>query len=118
MCKVLVAEDEILLGLDIIATLGQAGIQAIGPYPTVDGALAAIEGRTFDAALIDINLKGVPSFEVAAALRRKGIPFAFVTAYDRIPLPQELRRAPLLRKPYDEQKLVSVARALLGIAQA
>ena len=85
MCKVLVAEDEILLGLDIIATLGQAGIQAIGPYPTVE---------------------------------RKGIPFAFVTAYDRIPLPQELRRAPLLRKPYDEQKLVSVARALLGIAQA
>jgi CheY-like chemotaxis protein len=118
VCKVLVVEDETLNGLDIMATLSGAGIQSVGPYPTVGGALAAIEGRTFDAALVDINLNGVPSFHVAATLRRKEIPFAFVTAYDPIVLLEELRSVPLLRKPYNQYELLSVARGLLGIAQA
>jgi DNA-binding response OmpR family regulator len=118
VCKVLVVEDETLQGLEIMATLSRAGIEAVGPYPTVDGALAAIEGRTFHAALLDINLNGVPSFDVAATLRRKGIPFAFVTAYERMPLPEELCSVPLINKPYKEQELLSLVRGLLGIAQA
>jgi DNA-binding response OmpR family regulator len=118
VCKVLVVEDEVLQGLEIMATLSRAGIEAAGPYPTVDGALAAIEGRTFDAALLDINLDGVPSFDVAATLRRKGIPFAFVTAYERSMPPEELCSVPLINKPYKEQELLSLVRGLLGIAQA
>ena len=117
MRKVLVIEDEALLGLEIIAALGKAGIEAIGPFPTVDGALAAIAGRKFDAALVDLNLNGIPSFDAAAALKRKSIPFAFVTAYDRIPLPREFSSVPMLRKPCDEQRLLSMTRRLLGIPQ-
>jgi CheY-like chemotaxis protein len=93
VCKVLVVEDEALQGLNVMATLSRAGIEAVGPYPTVSGAFAAIEERTFDAALVDINLNGVPSFDVAATLRQKGIPFAFVTAYERT-LPEEFRSVP------------------------
>jgi DNA-binding response OmpR family regulator len=116
--KVLVVEDETLQGLEMMDALSRAGIEAVGPYPTVDGALAAIEGRTFDAALLDINLDGVPSFDVAATLRRKGIPFAFVTAYERSMPPEELCSVPLINKPYKEQELLSLVRGLLGIAQA
>jgi CheY-like chemotaxis protein len=116
--KILVVEDEVFQGLDIIATLEEAGIGALGPYPTVGGALAAIAGGgIFDAALIDLNLNGVPSFDLAAALRLKGKPFAFVTGYNHIPLPEELCSVPLLHKPYDGHELLSVARGLLGIAQ-
>jgi DNA-binding response OmpR family regulator len=116
VCKVLVVEDEALQGLNVMATLSRAGIEAVGPYPTVSGAFAAIEERTFDAALVDINLNGVPSFDVAATLRQKGIPFAFVTAYERT-LPEEFRSVPVISKPYDEQELLSVACGLLGMAQ-
>jgi CheY-like chemotaxis protein len=116
VCKVLVVEDEALQGLNIVATLSEAGIEAVGPYPTVSGALAAVEVRTFDAALLDINLNGVPSFDVAATLRQKGIPFAFVTAYERT-LPEEFRSVPVISKPYHEQELLSVACGLLGMAQ-
>src|SRR3546814_13455289 len=37
--------------------------------------------------------------EVAAALTRKGMPFAFVTGYGREALPEAFRHAPLLNKP-------------------
>ena len=116
--KVLVVEDEALVGFEIISILREAGLQAVGPAPTVSAALAALEREEFDAALLDINLQGVPSFEVAETLRRKAIPFAFVTAYSRIPLPQELQSVPLLGKPYREQQLLSMARNLLGIPQS
>ena len=118
MWKVLVIEDEPFQGLEIVAALGGAGIEAIGPFPTVDGALAAIAGREIDAALVDLNLNGVPSFDVAAALRRKGVPFAFVTGYDSAALPPEFSSAPLLRKPCEEQALISMASRLLGIPQS
>lgn len=115
--RVLVVEDEALVGFEIIATLRQAGLAAVGPVPTVSAALNALESEEFDAVLLDINLQGVPSFAVAEALRRKAIPYAFVTAYTGIPLPHELRNAPLLGKPYREQQLLSVARGLLGMPQ-
>jgi CheY-like chemotaxis protein len=115
--KVLVAEDVTLIGLDIMTALSRAGIEAVGPYPSAAGALAALEEARFDAALLDINLNGVPSFNVAAKLKQQGIPFAFITAYDPILLPEELRSAPFLRKPYEEEDLLSVARSLLEIIQ-
>ena len=118
MNRILVVEDEALVGFEIMAVLRKAGIEPLGPFPTVSRALAAIDARTFEAALLDSNLHGVPSFDVAEALKRKAIPFAFVTAYGHIPLPVELRSAPLLGKPYQEQRLLSVARALLGMPQA
>jgi len=115
--KVLVVEDEVLVGYEMVATLRRAGIEAVGPAPTIDAALAAIKREECDAALLDINLNGFPSFSVAEALRQNGTPFAFVTAYPRLIVPQELRDAPLLAKPYEDRQLLSVARYLLGMSE-
>lgn len=106
-----------LVGFETIAMLRGAGLWALGPAPTVSAALDTIESEGPDAVLLDINLHGVPSFAVAEALRRKSIPFAFVTAYAGTPLPYELHDAPLLGKPYQEQQLLSVALDLLGMPQ-
>ena len=113
--KVLVVEDEALVAFEIIATLRKAGLETVGPVPTVGAALAAIEREEIGAALLDMNLNGVPSFAVAEALSKKATPFAFVTAYSRMALPDELRDTPLLSKPYQEPQLLTLARDLLGM---
>src|SRR3546814_20674122 len=45
------------------------------------------------------NLSGEAVDEVAAALTRKCMPFAFVTGYGREALPEAFRHAPLLNQP-------------------
>ena len=67
----------------------------------------------FDAALIDVNLDGEMSWDVAAVLRTRGIPFVFGTGYDVSSiLPDDLAGSSVIAKPYDtrnvEQRLRSV----------
>jgi two-component SAPR family response regulator len=113
--KILVVEDEALVALEIMSILNEAGFEIVGPVGTVNAAMTAIETERFDAALLDINLHNIPSFDIAKALQKKEIPFAFVTAYSNIPFPPELRTAPLLRKPTRDQQLVAMAKTLAGI---
>ena len=41
----------------------------------------AARSGSFDLALLDENLRGVPVYPVAAVLLARAIPFAFVTGY-------------------------------------
>jgi hypothetical protein len=51
--------------------------------------------------------------EVAAALTRKTIPFAFVTGYDREALPAHFARASILKKPFSDEQLLDAAARLV-----
>lgn len=75
--RFLIVEDEPLIALDSVAALEGAGMNVEGLAGSVADALRAIEGDSFDGVLLDANLHGEPSGEVAAALIRRNIPFAF-----------------------------------------
>lgn len=107
--RLLVVEDEALVALELIAVLEDAGASVHGPARTVEEALEAIETGAFDAALLDGNLHGKPVDAVAAALTRRGIPFAFVSGYGRENLPAAFAQAPVVSKPFIPQQLVEVA---------
>jgi len=66
-----------------------------------------------DAAIVDANLAGRSVNELAAALTRKRIPFAFVSGYGREGLPAEFRTAVLLGKPYTREQLLATVEQLL-----
>ena len=59
--RILVVEDQWMVGQDIASILRNVGIEVIGPVGTVDDALEALKTRNFDAGLLDINLHGVHS---------------------------------------------------------
>src|SRR3546814_1430258 len=84
---------------DLCDTLEDAGYTVVGPASTLDEAHELVETAKFDAALLDANLSGEAVDEVAAALTRKGMPFAFVTGYGREALPEAFRHVPLLNNP-------------------
>ncbi len=80
---VLIIEDEFLIALDHQAILEAHGWRVLGPVPTVEAALSLLARERPDVALLDINLRGIPSTPVAEALVAAGVPFATASAYDK-----------------------------------
>jgi len=114
--RLLVVEDELLVALDIETILSDAGLIVIGPASSAEEALELIAASPPDAALIDANLSGRPIDAVAQALSERGIPFAYVTGYDRESLPRH-HPAPIVPKPFDADQLLAAARRLLAPAR-
>jgi len=111
--RVIVVEDEPLVSMDIEATLADAGCDVAGTAGTLEQARRLIAGADCDVALLDANLAGHSAEELAIALTRKNIPFAFVTGYGRDGLPAGFREAMMLAKPFNGDQLLSVLEVLL-----
>jgi len=82
-CCVLVVEDDLLIALDLCAMLGKLGYTVLGPVGSVGKALALLETKRPDVALLDEDLRGMPVTPVAEALRQSGIPFAILSGSDK-----------------------------------
>jgi light-regulated signal transduction histidine kinase (bacteriophytochrome)/ActR/RegA family two-component response regulator len=111
--RILVVEDSFLLVMTINAVLDDLGWVVVGPATRKMEALALAESETFDAALLDVNLDGETSWDVAAVLNKRGIPFVFSTGYDVTSvLPDDLAGSAIIGKPYNshdiEQRLREV----------
>lgn len=112
--RILVVEDEALLGLMVRDYLQSRGCEVLG-IAMLGEAEKAAAGLDFDAAVVDINLHGRRSYSVIDILRGRGVPFVIVTGYGLGDLPAELRPYPLLAKPYDLEELGdALAQALCG----
>ena len=111
--RIIVIEDEPLVAMDLQSTLDAAGCEVIGPVGTLDKARTLIAQAEFDAALLDVNLSGHRVDELAAALTRKNVPFAFVSGYGRESLPSGFHEAMLLKKPFSQEQLIGMAESLL-----
>jgi PAS domain S-box-containing protein len=110
--RILVIEDEPLVSMEIEACLSEAGAAIAGPAGTVARARQLIESETFDGALVDANLGGETTDEIAVALTAKGIPYLFLTGYGRESLPDAFREAAVIEKPFTREQLVAAARRL------
>jgi two-component sensor histidine kinase/CheY-like chemotaxis protein len=112
--RFLIVEDEPLIALDIVAGLESVGVQVEGPVGSVKEALRVVENSSFDAVLLDANLRGARAGEIAAALTRRSIPFCFVTGYGRQALPESFARSRVLTKPFTQEQLIRTAAGLVS----
>ncbi len=106
--KVLVVEDEVLIGMDLVMLLEEWGYTADGPVKSVQSALESVKAAPPDLAILDVNLgDGRTSIPIAARLAEMNIPFVFLTGYDpsRYDDVSTAPNAPHLRKPLDQQAL-------------
>lgn len=111
--RVLVVEDEMLLAMDLEATLTERGYQVLGPVPTVAQALRVIEEQSPDAALLDINLGTEQVFPAADALARADTPFAFLSGYGTVMLPAQHSQRTVISKPVSPKDVIRCLDALL-----
>jgi len=114
--RILLVEDDYLVALNIKFMLERNNCQVIGPIPSIEKALQAIENEDVDAAILDINISGGTSAPIAEVLRLRNRPFVFVTGYQSPShlLPEILRGVERLRKPVDERVLQQVLRTMLS----
>ncbi|MDG4650202.1 response regulator [Roseibacterium sp. SDUM158017] len=97
--KVLLVEDEALVGLDLADTLQELGHEVLGPLLTVGRAMPFCRAEHADFAILDFNLGRETSEPLADALAGEGVPFVFLTGYRPDALPARFRDRPILQKP-------------------
>lgn len=105
--RVLLVEDEALVGLMMRAALTDAGYHVIGPYASVGAALTALESERPDCAVLDINLLDGPVYPLATVLANAGIPFVFATGYDVRSVDDRFKHVTVLQKPADRASLLA-----------
>lgn len=81
MVKVLLVEDEMLVGLDIKMTLEDAGYEVDGPYPTVAEALEIAKTAVPDIGLLDVRLADGVVDPLASWLTDQSVPVVFHSAH-------------------------------------
>jgi CheY-like chemotaxis protein len=103
--KLLLAEDETLVGMMMRDLLSDAGFFVVGPIQTLDEAIGAARSFEFDGAILDVNMGGTLVYPLAELLAQRGIPFIFITGYDDDSIDPRFSGASILQKPLDPEKL-------------
>lgn len=98
--RVLVVEDEMLILMMIEDMLAELGCTQVVTAATVQKALALVADQEFDAAMLDMNLNGNDTYEVADALAARRVPYLFATGNILSGVRENYRAASFLRKPY------------------
>lgn len=112
--RILVIEDEPLIGMVLTDYLEDARCKVAGPAQSADEAQAMAATEEVDAALVDGNLAGRRADLIVQALKSRGIPFAFVTGYGREALPAGFDEAPIVEKPFTQEQVISTLERLLN----
>lgn len=112
--RVLVVEDDLLIAMDLEATLEDFGCVVVGPFERLQKALEAAEGE-FDAAIVDMNLRGEYSFPLIERLREREIPTIVCSGYVDLPeIRQRLAGTPMLPKPCNPQKMLAMLEGMFS----
>ncbi len=109
---VLLLEDEALINLSMAQLIEDMGCIVLA-FMRVDEAKEAAESLVPDLAVLDVNVGGVMSYELAEALKQRNVPIVFVTGYDSPAITGQWRTHPVCRKPCKASELKQImAKAL------
>jgi CheY-like chemotaxis protein len=109
--RVLVVEDEALVGLDVEQMLGELGCEVVR-WSNASIDVAGLAALSVDAAVLDVALADETSYPLAELLTQLGVPFIFATGYDSVD--DRFRLVPLIEKPFDREDLATALSRALG----
>lgn len=114
--RVLVVEDEGAVAFMIEEMLEDLGCDVVASVASVARAEEAVRAIALDVALLDVNLAGETTFDLARELARRHIPFVFSTGYGRRGLPPDLQNQTVLTKPFAPLDLLQAIEDVLPVA--
>ncbi|MEN3289736.1 MAG: hypothetical protein V7634_4036 [Bradyrhizobium sp.] len=104
--RILLAEDEGLIALELETVLQGFGCEVVGPVARVNDVLREAERGGLDGALLDVNLRGEQIFAILPRLIELKLKIVITSGYDDASLyPEAFRTLPRLAKPFDERAL-------------
>ena len=87
------------------------GCTVVGPAPNMAAARELVEEERFDAALMDVHIRGERVFPLCDLLAAKGIPFVLTSGYADWHMPEKWHGRPRLQKPYSSDQIEQALRA-------
>jgi CheY-like chemotaxis protein len=121
--RVIIAEDESIVALDIRIRLHRMGYHILGVVDSGEAAVVLALAAQPDIVLMDIRLKGdLDGIEAAKRIRQKSsVPIIYLTAsadLNTVRRAEQEAPAPFLLKPFDIQELRAlIEKALASPAQ-
>ncbi len=114
-CRVLIAEDELLIAMDLAHAVEAAYGQVAGPFATVKDGLAYLADNDVHAAILDVHLADRDVEPLALTLLGKGKAVVFHTA-SSVPTAVIERhgQVPVCRKPMQPERVVLHLAKVLG----
>jgi CheY-like chemotaxis protein len=112
--SVLLVEDETMISFLVEDMLTELGCATVWHAGGVEKALALLRAHRPDAAILDVNLAGEPSFPIAERLEALQIPFVFATGYGRTGMPPRWAPRPTIQKPFRFSELKTALESLLA----
>lgn len=103
--RILIVEDDPFIAMDIETAVAEelAEAELVMVSSVADARMAALQ--PLSCALLDIDVVGGKTFEVAESLLARGTPFAFVSGSSPSEVPQALRDVPFMRKPFSTDEI-------------
>lgn len=95
--RILVVVDDYLLASKLTRNIIAAGDVVVGPFADVHEAIS--RAGLVQAAILDVNVGGETSFEVADSLFRNEVPFVFLTGCDTKVIPERFQQQHIYAKP-------------------
>ena len=112
--RILVVEDLPVVAPFTVDALEDLGCAVVGPAPNMAVAREMIEAGEFDAALMDIHIRGERVFPLCEVLAAKGVPFVLTSGYADWSMADKWDDRPRLQKPYTIDQMEAALRALFG----
>jgi CheY-like chemotaxis protein len=107
--RILLVEDSPVVGPFTAELLEELGCEVVGPAPNMAAARELVDRGGFDAALMDIHIRGERVFPLCEVLEAKRLPFVLTSGYADWQMADKWADRPRLQKPY---KLDQVRQAL------
>jgi CheY-like chemotaxis protein len=105
-CRVLVADDEPLIAMNLAEELEAAGAVVVGTAASMESAVALLGCEEVDAAVLDIMLGNELVYPLADSLSARSIPYVFATGYLTEALPEKYADIPICGKPFAANAVV------------
>lgn len=116
--RVVVAEDEAIIRLDLVETLREAGYDVVGETGRGDDALALVDELRPDLAILDVRMPGLDGIEVAREIvTTRAAAVLILTAYGQRDLVERAAEAGALAylvKPWDRSDLIPAIEVALA----
>ena len=116
--RVVIAEDEAIIRLDLREILEEQGYEVVGETGRGDEAVTLVRDRRPDLAILDIRMPGIDGLAAARQINEEGrCAVLILTAYSQRNLIEEARDAGALAyliKPFTPAELVPAIEVALG----